>query len=584
MTCMISPTMDIPTTKLATDSPPGRLARAPRRRPSPAPVTAAVRPSSELLPGLQTKLAINKPGDAFEQEADRVAEKIMRMPDTQLQRTCACGGAGSGEDCHCKKLAEGVQRSHSGSNAAETSATAPAVVHKVLNSPGEPLSATARDYLEPRFGRDFAAVRIHTDTTAAESTKAVDAQAYTVGHDVVFGPGQYAPHTECGRLLLAHEMAHVVQQAPDAVGNSGFRQTDANTNSPGTVPAINASMDGYSGHRSSILQRQASGSGSQSNLHSRLFLGDARLEKCLHSDQAHVLPGAAGDHVQKIQTALETLDKATIAADEKTAINYGATTAAAVLKYKTTRKIINYAYQQQPDNIVGKMTIRSMDDELAATPPSSTHLEFVIVAKSFIRPIGGNIGTPRCSSLLLPVPAPVPVPVFTTPIERLTSLAAVTDFLFSETAPDDKLDKAYRLFSRVHISMDCAPGNPPSVQVSGVETDHGSEGWGKLKVEPPALTVFGVNHSDGHLSWSVKGRPALAVEGTFQLVCPRTSRFIWHHVDFWFDCNGVKLTALSGSQFPTHRLYVDGAVRTTIPQGVFENLWIPASDDPNIVK
>jgi outer membrane protein OmpA-like peptidoglycan-associated protein len=94
-------------------------------------------------------------------------------------------------------------------------------VHEVLGSSGQSLDPASRAYFEPRFGHDFGQVRVHTDTRAEESAQAVDALAYTVGRNVVFGTGQYAPHTTAGRKLLAHELTHVVQQtSPPARANS----------------------------------------------------------------------------------------------------------------------------------------------------------------------------------------------------------------------------------------------------------------------------------------------------------------------------------------------------------------------------
>lgn len=95
-------------------------------------------------------------------------------------------------------------------------------------------------------------------------------------------------------------------------------------------------------------------------LSSQLFRGDSKLEAAAISDPAHIVPGAHGDHVRKIQIALIQLDGAKIATDGF----YGPGTAAAVLAYKTKRNIINHAYQSRPDNIVGKMTIAAMDAEL----------------------------------------------------------------------------------------------------------------------------------------------------------------------------------------------------------------------------
>jgi len=91
---------------------------------------------------------------------------------------------------------------------------APAEVQEVLTGSGRGLDASTRAFMEPRFGHDFSRVRVHTDRRAAESAQSIDALAYTVGSHVVFASGQFAPDTPAGRRLLAHELTHVVQQAP----------------------------------------------------------------------------------------------------------------------------------------------------------------------------------------------------------------------------------------------------------------------------------------------------------------------------------------------------------------------------------
>ncbi len=96
----------------------------------------------------------------------------------------------------------------------------PSIVYDVLRSPGAPLDAATRDYMEPRFGHDFSHVRVHTDAQAAQSARAVSALAYTVGRDVVFAAGQHAPGTTAGRQLMAHELTHVVQHRGEWRGNS----------------------------------------------------------------------------------------------------------------------------------------------------------------------------------------------------------------------------------------------------------------------------------------------------------------------------------------------------------------------------
>jgi hypothetical protein len=99
-------------------------------------------------------------------------------------------------------------------------------------------------------------------------------------------------------------------------------------------------------------------------LQSRLFKGDPALEACLIEDSAHITRGAVGAHVGRIQTALALLDGLQIDPSETAADSYGPSTAAAVLRYKTKRNIINFSYQTQADNIVGKMTIASQDQEM----------------------------------------------------------------------------------------------------------------------------------------------------------------------------------------------------------------------------
>ena len=127
-----------------------------------------------------------------------------------LQRKCACGGAagltGRCEACEHKRL---VRPS---AFAATRNASAPPIVHDVLRSPGQELDWGTRNFMESRFGHDFSRVRIHTDSSAALSARQVNARAYTVGADIVFGDGQYRPGSQEGDRLIAHELAHVVQQ------------------------------------------------------------------------------------------------------------------------------------------------------------------------------------------------------------------------------------------------------------------------------------------------------------------------------------------------------------------------------------
>jgi outer membrane protein OmpA-like peptidoglycan-associated protein len=163
-------------------------------------------PATEAI---REKPGIDSPRDQYKPEAERVAEQVMRMPEPQLQRKCACGGTCA--DCQKEHEDQPLQMKRVGGNNLGGT-EAPPLVHEVLLSPGQPLDAATRAVMEPRFGHDFSKVRVHTDTRANESAHAVNALAYTVGPQIVFGAGHYRPGTMTGRQLLAHELTHVVQQ------------------------------------------------------------------------------------------------------------------------------------------------------------------------------------------------------------------------------------------------------------------------------------------------------------------------------------------------------------------------------------
>lgn len=181
---------------------------------------------------MQTKLQVSRPGDQYEQEADRVADQVMRMPDPTAAREPIIGGAlprisrlqRKCEQCEEEEIQrqpmEGKMEEDEESAfqakevAGQTPQVSPAMQARIssLQGGGEPLPASSRDFFEPRFGRDFSQVRVHTGAPDAESARSVNAAAFTIGRDIVFGSGRYSPGTEAGDRLLAHELTHVVQQ------------------------------------------------------------------------------------------------------------------------------------------------------------------------------------------------------------------------------------------------------------------------------------------------------------------------------------------------------------------------------------
>lgn len=138
---------------------------------------------------IQTKLTINKPGDEYEQEAEQLSDRVMRMESP-------------GE--------------------APTSGVIPRSKGELLPFAGHPLDAGAREFMEPRFGADLSNVRVHTDSAAATIAQGLQARAFTLGSDIGFGAGEYRPQTDDGRRLLAHELTHTLQAGADVVRRSAI--------------------------------------------------------------------------------------------------------------------------------------------------------------------------------------------------------------------------------------------------------------------------------------------------------------------------------------------------------------------------
>lgn len=151
--------------------------------------------------GVQTELEISQPGDPYEQEADRIADRVMRMPTPLAER----------QNAPVFTQVERISRRQERGAQLREIAREPRSGFLPPGS-GQPLPMSVRDFFEPRFGYDFSQVQIYTDTHAAKSARSIDALAYTAGTDIVFGTGQYALATPKGMRLLAHELAHVVQQ------------------------------------------------------------------------------------------------------------------------------------------------------------------------------------------------------------------------------------------------------------------------------------------------------------------------------------------------------------------------------------
>jgi hypothetical protein len=188
---------------------------------------------------IQAKLSVGAVDDPLEHEADGVAEQVMRTPDPALAMTTAPPQI-SRKCAACEEEDAKTLRTKSARGSEAAGGEAPSIVHDVLAASGKPLHAPTRAYFESRFARDFSDVRIHSDARAAQSAQAVNALAYTLGNNIVFSAGRYAPESSAGERLLAHELAHVVQQSSPASAparrSAGLASRVANLG--GTAPLL----------------------------------------------------------------------------------------------------------------------------------------------------------------------------------------------------------------------------------------------------------------------------------------------------------------------------------------------------------
>lgn len=184
-----------------------------------------------VTPVIQTKLKIGQPNDKYEEEADRVADMVMRMPEPdfidqeglagpsvgqRIQRLCSeCE-----EELHLQPTDEDEEsvilqlKGNTGNTGHTTSEVTSDVEFRIqsLRGGGQPLPKSERVFFEPRFGFDFSAVRIHTDGRAASLAQSLNARAFTVSNDIFFGYGSFHPDAASGKQLLAHELTHTIQQ------------------------------------------------------------------------------------------------------------------------------------------------------------------------------------------------------------------------------------------------------------------------------------------------------------------------------------------------------------------------------------
>jgi hypothetical protein len=195
-------------------------------------------PRCRKSPALQPKLDVSEPGDSFEREADRVADAAMRTGDPAASAEYLDEGAPtSGARPRGSASARRARVAASGTPGTRAPTGTPG-----LEGEGRALARAEREFFGSRMGRDFGHVRIHAGDRAAAAARSLHARAFTVGNDVVFGPGEYAPHTHAGRRLLAHELAHTVQQRENR--QAQHIQRTISVDNPGDTPPPNTMNNG----------------------------------------------------------------------------------------------------------------------------------------------------------------------------------------------------------------------------------------------------------------------------------------------------------------------------------------------------
>lgn len=224
-------------------------------------------PNLQRAPAGAGRLAIGAPGDRYEQEAEQVADQVLRTPEpatgakpgpgqTALQINPSNGASARrvqrqppspySPDEGTDSTNQGQSQDQGTVQTQEQPGQTPQLTREfenqigALQGRGQPLAGPVRASMESRFGHDFSRVHIHTDRTAAGLAASINARAFTLGRDVVFGAGQYAPQSEAGRRLIAHELTHSIQQGqaprlgdskPEALGPDSENKTENKSSS-----------------------------------------------------------------------------------------------------------------------------------------------------------------------------------------------------------------------------------------------------------------------------------------------------------------------------------------------------------------
>lgn len=491
--------------------------------------------------------------DPLEREADKIADLVMRgdAKDTAVSPVPA-GGVSSNP---------------------EFSPQAMSKVRKVVSSPGNTLGDADRSFFESRINWDFSDIRVHTDSASAESADEVNALAYTVGHHIVFGNGQFSPQTSDGRRLIAHELVHTMHQSiPGQINRK------CGPKSIGRNPPLDCTLD------------RAEPDGTR-------FLFDVNCDTFRPGQESQLRDFAADPSMVPDGAEIEVTGIASSdgPADFNDALACArARVVASILKERHGARVgpiratggIGKPHDQ--DNRAVAVKVRGRN---APNPQKRASKAFKVVAKSYIADIGTDYGW-------LPFRCHAADAAFQPSLNcqnRLGIFAPLTRQVIHgwENPTTAALDGAYRLFSKATIRVSC-DGGGTDMRDPIIYTDVGQEDltpMGLYPVRPDPIEIsertFLRTGTGIDFSWTAAGQPHWLAESGFQAVCPRSSMKIWHHVSAHIECGRGDPTitvGISGSRFPSHRVFLDGQLANASPQGLFSRLWYSKSGDISRVE
>jgi|GEM_PF-6995617 outer membrane protein OmpA-like peptidoglycan-associated protein len=451
---------------------------------------------------------------------------------------------------------------------------------------GAPLPANTRAEMESSFGTDFHDVRIHNDGEAVNMNKELGAHAFTTGQDIYFNQGKYSPESTEGKRLLAHELTHTVQQGGGAI------QKDENNEPPALKEHgdVNQIPDGVKsscqiGTSSPSSQQPVKYSHNSSALNpvTRAILNQFVVDWHARGakDNVRIDGYASTEGPEQLNWQLSCSRASTIKRGLQNPSNGLAGIPESFIQIFAHGETNQFDRSTLSPNRLGTITSSVPVTPDPPTPkPTTKTKEFIVTVKSFIAPIGMKTGFILCPGTSDPLSIKAN--------RNLRLLGIATDLAFSENPTSDAMDKAYRLFSSRKFTVHHNDTTISSIDISPIVTDTGKEG----PLQPPPLTITNdtnVRTSPTSLdfAWAGKGRPHLAAEPTFQAVCPRLSVFIWHSVRGQIKLDNGEPTittlALLDSKFPSDKVFINGDVKITSPQGEFKLLWRSSSIDPLLV-